>query len=123
MPFEKGNDIGAATRFRGGVSGNPAGRPYYPTTRADAIREVLAVAEQVLTDPRMLETWRLNLRQKWIEDPWHVLRALLPFMPRETLTYSREIGGTLQQMTVSQLRQIVATLPQGEQGDGEVIDV
>ncbi len=123
MPFEKGNAIGAATRFRPGASGNPAGRPYYPTTRADAIREVLAVAEQVLTDPRMLETWRLNLRQKWVEDPWHVLRALLPFMPRETFTLSREIGGTLQQMTVSQLRQIVATLPQGEAAEAEAIDV
>jgi|GEM_PF-3245315 len=123
MPFEKGNAIGAATRFRPGASGNPSGRPYYPATRADAIREVLAVAEQVLTDPKMLEAWRLNLRQKWVEDPWHVLRALLPFMPRETLTLSREIGGTLQQMTVSQLRQIVATMPEGEAAEVEAIDV
>jgi hypothetical protein len=55
MPFEKGNKAGLATRFRPGVSGNPAGRPLYPTTRQEAIREVLSVAEQVLTDPHMLE--------------------------------------------------------------------
>lgn len=126
MPFEKGNQAGAMTRFRLGMTANPGGRPYNPLTRrerADAIREILAVAEQVLTDPKMLEVWRLNLRQKWVEDPWHVLRALLPFMPRETLTLSREIGGTLQQMTVSQLRQIVATLPEGEQGEVDAIEV
>jgi hypothetical protein len=123
MPFEKGNAIGAATRFRPGASGNPAGRPYYPTTRADAIREVLAVAEEVLADPAMLDVWREKLRAKWQEDPFFVLRQLLPFMPREVMTLSREVGGTLQQMTVSQLRQIVATLPQGEQDGGEAIDV
>ena len=123
MAFEKGNNVGAATRFRGGVSGNPAGRPYYPATKPDAIREVLAVAEQVLNDPEMLESWRQNLRKKWLEDPWHVLRALLPFMPKEVFTLSREIGGSLQQMTVSQLRAIADTMPHNETNEGEAIDI
>ena len=123
MAFEKGNNVGAATRFRGGVSGNPAGRPYFPQTKPDAIRAVLGVAEQVLTDPAMLDVWREKLRAKWQEDPFFVLRQLLPFMPKEVFTLSREIGGSLQQMTVSQLRQIAATLPHGETNEGEAIEI
>lgn len=121
MPFEPGNRVGQATRFRPGNVANPGGLRGTGglMARRQALEAVLEVVEEVIGEPEALESFRAHLRQRWREDPFQVLRNLLPFLPRETLTAQRTIGGTLQTMSISHLRRIAATLPEGaDAGDG-----
>ena len=89
MPFQSNNKLGR--KFKPGVSGNPAGRPPgTPNARTAALRELVAIAQDVMNEPANLEKFRSDLQRRWNQDAFMALRSVMFLLPTANETQTDE---------------------------------
>jgi len=121
MTFTKGNTLGQKTWWKPGQSGNPRGSSIGAVTaRTAGLRLLLDLADRVLGDPQVQADFEAWLRKTMRKNPPAALRMVGGFLPRETQsTLTRNLGGTLEQLSVSQLKRIAGMVEE----PGTVIDM
>ena len=113
MPWEKGKSGNSRTMWKKGQSGNPTGRS---KAEVAAYRDLVAIAQRVMTSAEGKKIWLENVEKKWRENPWAVWRWLISVSPREQVKLTKTERGTLAQYTVDQLQKIATAgeLPAAE---------